>query len=206
MQGGFGNPPLLLCLRQERSRYSDIHFRKPFDTVIKNHYNSITVDFIHIVQLIQVRGQEAGMTIVRQILQTKGYDVYSVPPQATILDALKEMERRGIGAVLVMSGDKVQGIFSERDYARRVVLKGLDVSAPVEQVMTKVVYYVSPAESVDECMAQMADKKIRHLPVVEDGKVVGLISVGDVVNTIMTDQKSLIQGMENYILGRDYNQ
>ena len=145
------------------------------------------------------------MAIVRQILQTKGYDVYSVTPEATILDALKEMERRGIGAVLVMSGDKVQGIFSERDYARRGVLKGRDVSTPVEQVMTKTVYYVSPAESVEECMAQMADKKIRHLPVVEDGKVVGLISVGDVVNAIITDQKSLIHGLENYILGRDYN-
>ncbi len=145
------------------------------------------------------------MAIVRQILQTKGYDVYSVTPEATILDALKEMERRGIGAVLVMSGDKVQGIFSERDYARRGVLKGRDVSTPVEQVMTKTVYYVSPAESVEECMAQMADKKIRHLPVVEDGKVVGLISIGDVVNAIITNQKSLIHGLENYILGRDYN-
>ncbi len=146
------------------------------------------------------------MAIVRQILQTKGYDVYSVPPEATILDALKLMERRGIGAVLVMSGDKVQGIFSERDYARRGVLKGRDVSTPVEQVMTKTVYYVSPAESVEECMAQMADKKIRHLPVVEDGKVVGIISIGDVVNAIITNQKSLINGLENYILGRDYNQ
>lgn len=146
------------------------------------------------------------MTIVRQILQTKGYDVYSVSLEATMLDALREMERRGIGAVLVMSGDKVQGIFSERDYARRGVLKGRDINTPVEEVMTKTVYYVSPAESVEECMAQMADKKIRHLPVVEDGKVVGIISIGDVVNAIMTDQKSLIQGMENYILGRDYNQ
>lgn len=146
------------------------------------------------------------MTIVRQILKTKGDAVYSVPPEATILDALKEMERRGIGAVLVMSGDKVQGIFSERDYARRGVLKGRDVSTPVEQVMTKTVYYVSPAESVEECMAQMADKKIRHLPVVEDGKVVGIISIGDVVNAIITNQKSLINGLENYILGRDYNQ
>ena len=146
------------------------------------------------------------MTIVRQILKTKGDAVYSVPLEATILDALKEMERRGIGAVLVMSGDKVQGIFSERDYARRGVLKGRDVSTPVEQVMTKTVYYVSPAESVEECMAQMADKKIRHLPVVEDGKVVGIISIGDVVNAIITNQKSLINGLENYILGRDYNQ
>ena len=146
------------------------------------------------------------MAIVRQILQTKGYDVYSVPPQATILDALKEMERRGIGAVLVMSGDKVLGIFSERDYARRGVLKGRDVTTPVDTVMTKTVYYVSPAESVEECMAQMADKKIRHLPVVEDGKVVGIISIGDVVNAIITNQKSLINGLENYILGRDYNQ
>ena len=146
------------------------------------------------------------MTIVRQILQTKGYDVYSVAPEATILDALKEMARRGIGAVLVMSGDKVQGIFSERDYARRGVLKGCDDKTPIEEVMTKTVYYVSPAESLESCMVQMADKKIRHLPVVEEGKVVGIISIGDVVNSIITDQKSLIQGMENYILGRDYNQ
>ena len=146
------------------------------------------------------------MAIVRQILQTKGYDVYSVPPEATILDALKLMEWRGIGAVLVMSGDKVQGIFSERDYARRGVLKGCDVKTQIDEVMTKTVYYVSPAESIEECMAQMADKKIRHLPVVEDGKVIGVISIGDVVNIMIANQKSLISGLENYILGRDYNQ
>jgi CBS domain-containing protein len=146
------------------------------------------------------------MVIVRQILKGKGSLVFSVTPDTAVVDVLKLMAERDIGAVLVMEGPKVVGIFSERDYARRGVLKGRTVDAPVSESMTKVVYYVGPDQTMEECMAQMTDKRIRHLPVVETGKVIGVISIGDVVKAIITDQKSQITGMENYILGRDYNQ
>jgi len=147
-----------------------------------------------------------AMVIVRQILKGKGSQVFSVTPDTAVVDVLKLMAEQDIGAVLVMEGIKVVGIFSERDYARRGILKGRTVDAPVSESMTKVVYYVGPDQTMEECMAQMTDKRIRHLPVVEAGKVIGVISIGDVVKAIITDQKSQITGMENYILGRDYNQ
>jgi CBS domain-containing protein len=145
------------------------------------------------------------MAIVKQILQQKGYGVVSISPDATIMDALKLMDAKQVGAVLMMEHDRVVGIFSERDYARRVALKGRTNDAPLRDVMTKVVYYVGPDQTLEECMAQMTDKRIRHLPVVENGKVVGVISIGDVVKTIIENQQSLIEGLENYIMGRDYH-
>lgn len=145
------------------------------------------------------------MTIVRQILQTKGYKVFSINPDDTVLDALKLMEREEIGAVLVMEGDKVVGIFSERDYARRGILKGRDANTPVKELMTRAVYYVSPDQTLEDCMAQMSDKRIRHLPVVQEGKVIGVVSIGDVVKTIIGNQQDRIRGLENYILGHEYH-
>lgn len=143
------------------------------------------------------------MTTVRQVLNQKGYRVYSIPPQATILGALRVMADKNIGAVLVMDDDQVKGIFSERDYARRCRLKGKSYEAPVSEVMTKTIYYIGPDDTMEACMVQMTDKHIRHLPVVEEGKVVGLISIGDVVEAIISNQKSLITGLENYIMGTE---
>lgn len=143
------------------------------------------------------------MTTVRQVLNQKGYRVYSIPPQATILGALRVMADKNIGAVLVMDDDQVKGIFSERDYARRCRLKGKSYEAPVSEVMTKTIYYIGPDDTMEACMVQMTDKRIRHLPVVEEGKVVGLISIGDVVEAIISNQKSLITGLENYIMGTE---
>ena len=105
--------------------------------------------------------------------------------------------------MLVMDGDTVKGIFSERDYARRGTLLGNPVTTPVKDVMTSKVYYVSPEQSAETCMAQMSDKRIRHLPVVKDGKVVGVISIGDVVKTLLKDKDTLIKGLENYMLGQE---
>ena len=144
------------------------------------------------------------MTIVKQILQTKGNQIYSVLPTASVLEALQVMEDKGIGAVLVMENDRVLGIFSERDYARRGVLRGKSEFVKINEVMTRGVYYVGPEDSLDTCLAQMTDKHIRHLPVVEDGRVIGLVSIGDVVKSVISDQKMLIAGLENYILGTDY--
>ena len=143
------------------------------------------------------------MTTVRQVLNKKGSQIFSIPPQTTILGALRVMDEMNVGAVLVMENDQVKGIFSERDYARRCALKGRTTESPVSEVMTRTVYYIGPDDSMEACMAQMTDKHIRHLPVVERGKVIGVISIGDVVKTIIESQKSLIEGLSNYIMGAE---
>jgi len=146
------------------------------------------------------------MATVKSILENKGHSVYALPPQATILDALKLMAEKEIGAVLVMEGETVKGIFSERDYARRGTLVGNPVTTPLRDVMTQRIFYVSPEQSAETCMAQMSDKHIRHLPVLKDNKVVGVISVGDIVKTVLKDKDATIQGLENFILGQELQQ
>lgn len=143
------------------------------------------------------------MTTVAQVLEQKSGKVYSVDPDTSIFDALKVMADKNIGAVLVMEDEQVKGIFSERDYARRTKLKGKTSDVPVKEVMTRTVYYISPDDSMEACMAQMTDKHIRHLPVVENGKVVGVVSIGDVVKAIISNQQSLIEGLQNYIMGAE---
>ena len=115
------------------------------------------------------------------------------------------MADKGCGAILITENDQILGIFSERDYARRVVLQGKTEYAKITDVMTEDIFYVSPKQTADECMAQMTDKHIRHLPVVEDGKLVGVISIGDLVKTVISQQQDLIHSLENYITGKDYN-
>lgn len=141
------------------------------------------------------------MATVASILQDKGKKVYSVSPETSIIDCLKLMQEKQIGSVLVLQDEKVVGIFSERDYAWRGILKGNHEHTPVKRVMTEKVYYVKPEQSVEACMAQMSDKHIRHLPVMENDKVVGVISIGDVVKSLLEDKESLIKGLENFILG-----
>jgi len=141
------------------------------------------------------------MATVATILKNKGNQVFSVSPDASIEDCLKLMSEKKIGSVLVLQDEKVIGIFSERDYAWRGILKGNDEHTPVKKVMTEKVYYVSPEQSVETCMAQMSDKHIRHLPVIENDKLVGVISIGDVVTSLLQDKESLIIGLENFILG-----
>jgi len=143
------------------------------------------------------------MATVQDILNCKGELVYSLSPQETILDALKLMKEKDIGAVLIMEDKKVLGIFSERDYARRGTIIGNPVSTPLKNVMTQVVYYVNPEQSLETCLAQMSDKNIRHLPVLRGDKAISVISIGDVVTFLIVDQKELIVGLENFILGRE---
>ena len=142
------------------------------------------------------------MSSVRQMLETKGRAVWSVAAADTVYDALNLMAEKNIGAVLVTDGDEVVGIMSERDYARKVILKGrASKDTPVREIMTEHVYYVGPEQTSEECMAVMTDRHIRHLPVIEGEKLMGVISIGDVVKAIISKQEFLIEQLENYITG-----
>jgi len=139
-------------------------------------------------------------TTVRQMLAGKA-GAYSVSPDDTIFDALRLMADKNIGAVLVMSGETIEGILSERDYARKVVLLGkTSKTTPVREIMTTDVIFVDPGWTADQCMALMTDKRIRHLPVVENGKLAGIISIGDVVRAVVDRQQFTITSLERYIM------
>jgi CBS domain-containing protein len=145
------------------------------------------------------------MATVRDLLNMKGEGVYSVGPEASTLDALKLMAEKKIGALLVMEGEKLVGIVSERDFARRFADIGTcAIDAPVKDYMTDEVYFVLPEMSIQKCMQMMTHLHVRHLPVFEGEKLAGMISIGDVVKEIIRDQESLIQSMENFITGRGY--
>lgn len=143
------------------------------------------------------------MATVESMLDEKGKVIYSLSPDKTIQDALQMMADKDVGAVLIMEGEKLLGIFTERDYARKGALKGNPVTTPLKDVMTRQVYFVSPDQSAETCMAQMIDKHFRHLPVIKDGKVVGVISITDVVKTVISDKETLIAGMDNFRVGME---
>ena len=140
---------------------------------------------------------------VRQLLERKGGDIWSIAPEASVYDSIKLMADKGIGALLVIDEGELVGIVSERDYARKVILKGRSSKeTPVKDIMTSKVLYVSPEHSLEECMALMTDKRIRHLPVLEEGGLTGIFSVGDVIKAIVSEQEFIIEQLENYIKGR----
>lgn len=142
------------------------------------------------------------METVRQIIQRKGYQIFSISPDAKVIDALKLMAEKEVGALLVMDGENVEGIMSERDYARKVILLGKSSKeASVKEIMSSKVIYVEPYQSVEECMALMIDKKIRHLPVFENNKLTGLISIGDVVKAVIGEKEFVIDQLTHYIVG-----
>ena len=142
------------------------------------------------------------MINVRDILREKGNQTWSVSLHTIVLDALKLMAEKNIGALVVLDGEQLAGIFSERDYARKVILKGkASKDIPVKEIMTSEVTTVRPGHTVEECMGLMTEKRIRHLPVVEEGKLVGLISIGDIVKAIISDKEFIIKQLENYITG-----
>ena len=142
------------------------------------------------------------MITVENILQTKGRGVISIAPDVTVYEALKIMADKNVGALVVLDGNTVAGIISERDYARKVILHGKSSKElQVREIMTSRVYYVHPEQSMQDCMAQMTDKRVRHLPVLEGDKLIGVISIGDVVKAIIADQESTIRLLEDYITG-----
>ena len=143
-----------------------------------------------------------AMTIVREILETKGKDIWSISPSATVFEALKLMAEKNVGALVVSDKEKVAGIISERDYARKIILHGKSSKeALVKDIMSSNVVFVRPDQSVEECMVLMSDKRIRHLPVLENERLIGVISIGDVVKAIIAQHKYHIEQLENYIKG-----
>ncbi len=146
------------------------------------------------------------MATVKQLLQKKGTEVFSVPLKSTVYQALALMAEKGCGATLVMDDTQIVGIFSERDFSRKVLNENCALDMPIERFMTQEVYAVTPESSIDECMSLMTQKKFRHLPVVDKGVVVGVISIGDIVKDVIENKEVMIHSLENYIVGHDFNQ
>jgi CBS domain-containing protein len=141
--------------------------------------------------------------LVKHLLDRKGRHIISVKPDDSVLEALRVMAEKNIGAVVVMQDDKLLGIMSERDYARKVIVKGrASDNTPVADIMTAEVLTTSGAETVNACMAVMTERKIRHLPVMDGDTVVGMISIGDLVEAIIADQQEEIEHLEHYISGQ----
>ena len=142
------------------------------------------------------------MKTVAQLLALKPGGIVGIAPDVTVLDAVKLLAEKNVGAVLVIDGTRLVGMFSERDYARKVVLQGRSSSnTPVREVMTRDVVFVTPANTNEDCMALMTDKHVRHLPVVANDQVVGLLSIGDLVKDIISEQQFIINQLESYIHG-----
>lgn len=142
------------------------------------------------------------MANVKQLLQGKGHDVYSIGPDASVYEAIELMADKEVGALVIMEGDSVVGVVTERDYARKVVLQGRSSKdTKIREIMTSRVAYARPEQSVEACMAVMTEKRVRHLPVMDGDKLLGVISIGDLVKAIIEEQKHVIEQLEHYISG-----
>ena len=145
------------------------------------------------------------MYLVSDILRTKGREVWSIHPDATVYQALQMMADKDVGALVVENNQPV-GIFSERDYARKVILAGLSsLNTTVRDIMSAKVLYVTPEHTIEECMALMTENRVRHLPVIENRQMIGLVSIGDAVKAIISEQDMEIRQFENYVSGRGYS-
>lgn len=142
------------------------------------------------------------MVTIKQLLNTKGQDVWSVSPDASVYEAMEIMADKGVGALVVLENDKLSGIITERDYARKVVLKErVSKQTRVEEIMTKEVLYAQPGHTVEQCLAIMTEKRTRHLPVLDGDKLVGIVSIGDLVKAVIAEQQHVIEQLEHYISG-----
>ena len=140
------------------------------------------------------------MKSVAQLLRGKGHAILSVSPDVPVYEALTVMADKNVGALLVLDGERLVGILSERDYARKVILKGKSSrEIPVREIMSSHVLYVRPDQTIEDCMALMTDKRVRHLPVFDGDKLVGVVSIGDVVKAIIAEQSFVIEQLQNYI-------
>lgn len=142
------------------------------------------------------------MRTIRDILQEKGFDIYAITPESSVFQALQLMAEKNVGALMVMTGDTVEGLISERDYARKIVLKGrFSKDVPVREIMSPEIVAIGPEEDVERCMTLMTHKRMRHLPVFENGRLIGLISIGDIVKAIIEHKEETIRQLEKYIKG-----
>ena len=142
------------------------------------------------------------MRLVKHLLEGKAAAIYSTGPDQPVLDAIRMMADKYVGALLVMDGDQLVGIVSERDYARKVILKGRSsADTPVREIMTAAVLTVGPGDSVNHCMKLVTEKRVRHLPVMDGGKVVGVLSIGDLVKAVIDDQAEQLEHLQRYIAG-----
>ena len=142
------------------------------------------------------------MLTVRQLLARKGNAVHGIAPDATVLEALERMAQYDVGALVVLDGGELVGLVSERDYARKVILRGKHSdTTPVREIMQEKPFCVGSAQSIDECMVLMTERRTRHLPVVENGQIAGLISIGDVVKAVIADREATIEELAQYIQG-----
>jgi CBS domain-containing protein len=142
------------------------------------------------------------MTAVSQLLQAKGQDIWSIAPDASVYDAIQLMADKQIGALLVLDAQKLVGIISERDYARKVILQGKSShTTRVSEIMTTTVFYVRPEQSLEDCMAMMTSKRVRHLPVMSEGRLLGVVSIGDLVKALLAEREIMIEQLEQYITG-----
>ncbi len=142
------------------------------------------------------------MTTVRNILQIKGAQVWTISPETSILDALKFMAEKQVGALVITENDQIVGIISERDFVHSVAKTGKYIlDSAVRQYMTKAVYVINIDALIEDCMQLMTEKRIRHLPVMENNKMVGLVSIGDIVKSIIANRESTIESLESYIIG-----
>ncbi len=142
------------------------------------------------------------MKTVKDLLEDKGHNVWSIGPGDSVYDAIELMADKEVGALMVMEGTKLVGVISERDYARKVILKGhSSKNTQIKEIMTTHVMYAQPDQTVEECMALMTEKRIRHLPILEGGQLLGVISIGDLVKSIIAEQRFIIEQLERYISG-----
>jgi len=143
------------------------------------------------------------MKTIKDVLRDKGRVVWTIDGNASVLDALRLMAEKEIGALMVIVSGRLAGVMSERDYARKVVLHGKSSKdTPVCEIMTRKVLYVKPEQTVEECMALMTEKHVRHMPVLEGDQMIGVVSIGDIVKSVISEQQFLISHLENYIRGK----
>lgn len=142
------------------------------------------------------------MKKVNDVLKIKGHDVWSIGPDASVYDAIHLMAEKKVGALMVVEDDVLVGVISETDYTRKTILEGrLSRQTPVKKIMTGHVLYVTPEQDIEECMVIMTEKRTRHLPVMDAGKLIGIVSIGDVVKSVIDEQRFTIEQLENYITG-----
>ncbi len=146
------------------------------------------------------------MITVGELLNEKGHGIWSLTPDDTVFEAIKLMDEKGVGALAVINNSSLVGMISERDYARQVILKGRSSKdTKIKDIMSTQVYYTFPSQTVDDCMVVMSERRIRHLPVLKGDKLVGMLSIGDLIKVIIAEQKYIIEQLEHYIAGDEYS-